>query len=68
MTITIGTWIIPALLSIAIWVFIRIKNPPRPRRDWDFGIDYLIFFLIGAIATLVVWLLYFATLYFLNHK
>lgn len=66
MTITLGHWILPSVLTLTVWIAVRRKCPPRIRGDYDFGVDYLFFWLIGLIATLAIWLAYFAYLLWLR--
>lgn len=57
MAITLGWWMLPAVLTVAAWVpFFRY----RPAFDYDFG---GLFVACGSfIATLIVWLVYFIIL------
>lgn len=58
MTITLGWWLLPLALSGGVWAW---SFRPRPYvGDWDFRGMFDI--IIAIIATLAVWLAYFATL------
>jgi hypothetical protein len=58
MTITIGAWIVPLMVTIAIWV---LALPRWPGDDGDrLGFFMFVRLVLALIATLVCWLLFFA--------
>lgn len=58
MILTIGWWAIPAILTIAAWIPTLRYKPMRGDYVFDFAV---VFYAAGSlIATLLVWLIYFA--------
>jgi hypothetical protein len=69
MTVTIGYWAIPVLLTLITWG-LAILWPMEPSRgDYDFGpaVSGLFRFVGGIIGTLVYWLVYFICLAIFRH-
>lgn len=54
MTITLGWWAIPTIVSLAMFAW--ANRPYQQSGDYDFGIVFRAFWLIPIMA---VWLLYF---------
>lgn len=68
MTVTISSWMIPVLLTVMLWVAV-VAWPIRPSRgDYDFGPPFEALFhaLAGVIGTLVIWLVYFALMFWIS--
>ena len=60
MTITLGSWVIPAFLTAAIWIYVELQPASRSYGYYDFGFDTIFRGVLAIIATLVIWLIYFA--------
>lgn len=61
MTITLNSWAIPAFLTAIIWI-ICLLRPAKPSSGYyDLDIEGMLIGILAVIATLVVWLLYFAS-------
>lgn len=61
MTIAIGVWVIPAILNLLLIVWMVIAAGSSG--GWFAGLFEFIFAIIG---TLFIWLIYFATMYFIS--
>lgn len=70
MTITIGSWIIPVLLTVVVWTPVVMKLRGLSKYGGYAGIGAAlegVFFLgLGVIGTLIIWMVYFAILYFIG--
>jgi len=64
MEITIGIWVIPALVTLALYIFTSIKFRPGPTNYIPDVITPIFGLAIFAVGTLAVWLVYFMFLYF----
>lgn len=66
MTVTLAFWMIPVALTLAIWVAAILWPVPARRGDYDFTgpLVVLAHFVACVVATLVIWLVYFAVLAF----
>jgi len=62
MEIVIGIWIIPVFLTVGIWCWILLGF--NYRGDYNFTPLYTM--PLGAFLTSFVWMIYFATMYFLK--
>lgn len=64
MTITIGLWIIPAALTIALWVAVSLRPVENQGGDYSVGpaLDSMLSLVMGVVGTLVIWLVYFIAL------
>jgi hypothetical protein len=59
-TITLNSWAVPVVLTIALWVACHMW-PTRPSYGYyDFGFDEMLHGLVAVFGTLVIWLIYFA--------
>jgi hypothetical protein len=59
-TITFGSWAIPAFLTAVIWLLVMARPPEGGSGYYDFDIKGMLIGIVAIIATLLVWLLYFA--------
>jgi hypothetical protein len=62
MSITIGWWAIPALLTIASYIWTDHSNKKSSTGGWGDAVGGLFAFGGWLIFVLVVWLVYFASL------
>ena len=60
MTITLNSWCIPVFLTAAIWIYVELQPAAPSYGYFDFGFDGILRGVLAIIATLLVWLLYFA--------
>ena len=64
-TISLGWWLIPAIITILSWAkFASYNIKRRPGGDYDFGIDLIVYFCLACVISLIPWTVYFAILYF----
>jgi hypothetical protein len=61
-TIVVGWWLLPILLTIAIWVVAFLW----PNKNDCYGIGAFLIGVFAIIATLSTWLIYFAVAFFLK--
>jgi hypothetical protein len=61
MTITIGSWVIPLVSMVALWIAC-VMWPCRPAGGfWGASLDELLHLVVAVFCTLTIWLVYFAT-------
>ena len=58
-TITSLWWVIPAILTIATWVYFYIKLEVAEDRGQFAGIATLVWLLLSGFLTSIYWLIYF---------
>lgn len=65
MDVTIPVWAIPVALTIGIWVIAIVWPKSEQTGDYNFSqaFDATLGALLAVIATLVVWLVFFAILW-----
>ena len=56
MTITIGAWLLPALITGLGWI------PMARHRDGDYGVGGAFLFIAWAVASVIAWAVYAFTL------
>jgi len=66
MKITIGFWIIPLIITIFFWAKWYIRESHGSSGSTGNLNDSTYEFILAITATLLVWLLYFASMYFLT--
>ena len=62
MMIVLGWWLLPTAVTVGAWLW-YFSRPPAPPSSWDFGggaVEALVYGGAALMATLLVWLLYFA--------
>lgn len=65
-TLTLNAWLIPALLTFMIWTTAILFPAPQPTGAmFDFGpmLTKILHGFLAIVATLLVWLLWFAGLW-----
>jgi len=66
MTTATAAWIVAFIITLAIWVPYMRHTPSDP--DYNHGVDVegLVKGLCSVMATLVLWLIFFAVMYFVS--
>jgi hypothetical protein len=60
MIITIGVWVIPVVVNV-VWILLMVRSVMECSSGWFTGLAEMIF---GTIGTLIIWLVFFAVMYF----
>lgn len=69
-TLQLGWWLIPAILTGILWLYICAKGTLTPSggNSWIPDFAPVFFGLLGICGTLVIWLLYFMAAFFFGIK
>ena len=58
MTFTLGSWAIPAFITIAA-IYVSLREWPQSRGDYDFSpVIGIFYFAVALIVSLVAWLIW----------
>ena len=59
-TVTLGWWLLPLIVTLALFVWAWAATPPARHDDWGVDIAPLFTFGFALVLSLVAWLLYAA--------
>lgn len=64
MTITLGLWAVPTIITVALWAAVILWPIENSGGYYNFGpaLDAVLHLAVGVFGTLVVWLVYFIAL------
>jgi hypothetical protein len=66
-TITLGSWAIPVGITALLWLWaVWPREPSYTGGYFDFDLGGVFRFFVGVAGTLLIWLVYFATRFFLG--
>lgn len=61
MTVTLSIWLLPIVLTVALWIVLIVWPIQQSSGDYGFGaaIEVLLRLAAGVVGTLALWLVFF---------